>query len=187
MIKIVSLAISDVLLIAPNVFKDDRGFFFECYNKRALAKAGLDVEFVQDNHSYSAQKGTVRGLHFQTAPHVQGKLVRVVQGCIYDVVVDLRRSSPTFGKHVGARLSADNRNQLWVPPGFAHGFCTLEDDVEVLYKTTDYYVPECDAGIIWNNASFDIDWPVSVGEVVLSKKDAISPTFEAFPKDRLFD
>ncbi len=170
-----SLAIPDVKRIVPRIFRDDRGFFSETYSQRALAEAGLDVTFVQDNQSLSRAKGVVRGLHFQTLPHAQGKLVRVTRGAIYDVAVDLRQGSPTFGQHVGAELSAENWAQLWVPAGFAHGFCTLEPDTEVIYKVTDYYAPECDSGIAWDDPALAINWPIAPGEAVLSEKDKKLP------------
>ena len=147
MLNIKSLAIPDVKLVAPKLFTDHRGFFSEVFNYRLLRGNGIDLEFVQDNHSLSVEAGTVRGLHFQAPPHAQGKLVRVARGRILDVAVDLRRGAPTYGQHVTAELSAENWLQLWVPPGFAHGFCTLEANTEVLYKTTDYYSPQHDAGL----------------------------------------
>lgn len=162
-------AIPDVLLLEPKVFGDERGYFFESYNARDFQEAtGLQVEFVQDNHSMSA-KGVLRGLHYQIQ-HPQGKLLRAVQGSVFDVAVDLRKSSPTFGRWVGALLSADNRRQLWVPPGFAHGFLTLSDTAEVLYKTTDYWYPEHERSLLWNDPSIGIEWPVE-GEPRLAAKD----------------
>ncbi|ALK98555.1 dTDP-4-dehydrorhamnose 3,5-epimerase [Massilia sp. WF1] len=162
-------AIPDVLLLEPKVFGDERGYFFESYNARDFQEAtGLQVEFVQDNHSMSA-KGVLRGLHYQIQ-HPQGKLLRAVQGSVFDVAVDLRKSSPTFGRWVGALLSADNRRQLWVPPGFAHGFLTLSDTAEVLYKTTDYWYPEHERSLLWKDPSIGIEWPVE-GEPRLAVKD----------------
>jgi dTDP-4-dehydrorhamnose 3,5-epimerase len=171
------LAIPDVMLITPVKFGDARGFFSETYSAAALLTWGLKATFVQDNHSLSAQKGVVRGLHFQKPPHAQGKLVRVVRGQIFDVAVDLRAGSSTFGQHVSVELSADNWQQLWVPEGFAHGFCTLQDNTEVIYKVTDYYAPECDAGIQWNDPDLGIDWPITAADAVLSAKDEVLPRF----------
>lgn len=169
------LEIPELVLISPARFGDDRGFFSETYNERAFAELGIAARFVQDNHSLSRNKGVVRGLHFQAPPHAQGKLVRVVRGSILDVAVDIRQGSPTFGKHVVVELSAANWRQLWVPVGFAHAFCTLEEDTEVIYKVTDYYAPECDAGIIWNDPDLGIAWPVSAAQALLSAKDMTLP------------
>jgi dTDP-4-dehydrorhamnose 3,5-epimerase len=176
------LAIPDVMLITPVKFGDARGFFSETYSAAALLTWGLKATFVQDNHSLSAQKGVVRGLHFQRLPHAQGKLVRVVRGRIFDVAVDIRAGSSTFGKHVSVELSADNWQQMWVPEGFAHGFCTLQDNTEVIYKVTDYYAPECDAGIQWNDPELGIEWPISAREAVLSEKDSRLPNFLELPE-----
>ena len=163
-------AIADVLVLEPKVFGDARGFFYESFNARDFAQAtGLDTPFVQDNHSKSAQ-GVLRGLHYQIQ-HPQGKLVRVVQGEVFDVAVDLRRRSPTFGRWVGERLSADNRRQLWVPPGFAHGFLVLSESAEFLYKTTDYWYPEHERSLLWNDPALAIDWPIE-GAPQLAAKDA---------------
>lgn len=169
------LEIPDVILVTPAKFGDDRGFFSETYNETAFHELGIAARFVQDNQSLSRQKGVVRGLHFQTPPHAQGKLVRVVRGSILDVAVDIRQGSPTYGKHVAVELSADNWRQLWLPEGFAHAFCTLEDNTEVIYKVTDYYAPECDAGIQWNDPDLGIAWPISAAEAVLSAKDMKLP------------
>ena len=164
------LAIPDVVLIEPKVFGDARGFFYESFNQRAFNEAtGTDYQFVQDNHSRSSQ-GVLRGLHYQIQ-QAQGKLVRVVQGAVFDVAVDIRKSSPTFGQWVGAELSADNHRQLWVPPGFAHGFVVLSDTAEFLYKTTDYYAPQHERCIAWNDPALAIDWQFA-GEPRLSAKDA---------------
>ena len=153
-------AIADVLVLEPKVFGDARGFFFESFNARDFAQAtGLTHDFVQDNHSKSA-RGVLRGLHYQIQ-HPQGKLVRVVQGEVFDVAVDLRRRSPTFGRWVGERLSAENQRQLWVPPGFAHGFVVLSESAEFLYKTTDYWYPEHERSLLWNDPALGIDWPIS--------------------------
>ena len=165
------LAIPDVVLIEPKVFGDARGFFYESFNQRAFNQAtGTDHQFVQDNHSRSS-KGVLRGLHYQIQ-QPQGKLVRVVQGAVFDVAVDIRKSSPTFGQWVGAELSADNHRQLWVPPGFAHGFMVISDTAEFLYKTTDYYAPEYERCIAWNAPDLTIDWPDIGMAPVLSAKDS---------------
>ena len=157
--RVTATAIADVLLIEPKVFGDERGFFFESYNRRTLTALGIPGEFVQDNHSRSAQ-GVLRGLHYQLY-HPQGKLVRVISGEVFDVAVDLRRSSPSFGRSVGLHLSAESKRMLWIPPGFAHGFLTLSDSAEFLYKTTDYWHPEDERCIIWNDAELKIDWPLN--------------------------
>ena len=167
--KVTPTAIPDVMLIEPRVFGDDRGFFFESWNRRALAQSGLDVDFVQDNHSRS-RRGVLRGLHYQIrAP--QGKLVRVVDGEVFDIAVDLRRSSPTFGRHVGMLLSAQNKLMLWVPPGFAHGFLVVSEHADFLYKTTDYWYPEHERTLLWNDPALGIDWPLA-GPPALASKDA---------------
>jgi dTDP-4-dehydrorhamnose 3,5-epimerase len=174
--KVTPLAIPDVLLIEPQVFGDDRGFFFESFNQERFEKAaGKKINFVQDNHSKSV-KGVLRGLHYQLPPKAQGKLVRVIQGEVFDVAVDIRRSSPTFGKWVGEVLSGDNKKQLWVPEGFAHGFVTLSDTAEFLYKTTDLYSPEHEACIFWNDKTLNIKWPFNF-EPSLSKKDMAGKSF----------
>lgn len=163
-------AIPEVLILEPKVFGDARGFFFESFNAREFAQAtGVNVEFVQDNHSKSA-RGVLRGLHYQIQ-HPQGKLVRVVQGAVFDVAVDLRKSSPTFGKWVGVNLSADNHRQLWVPPGFAHGFVVLSESAEFLYKTTDYWYPEHERSLLWNDPAVAISWPIDFAPQ-LAAKDA---------------
>ncbi len=162
-------ALPDVLILEPKLFGDARGFFFESYNRRAFHDAtGLDVDFVQDNHSRSAQ-GVLRGLHYQIE-HAQGKLVRVVAGAVFDVAVDIRKSSPTFGRWVGMELSAANKKMVWIPPGFAHGFLVLSDDAEFLYKTTDYYAPSHERTIAWNDPQTGIAWPLA-GAPLLSAKD----------------
>lgn len=164
------LAIPEVVLFTPKVFGDERGFFFESFNQNVFEQAtGTAPAFVQDNHSKSV-RGVLRGLHYQLPPHAQGKLVRVVQGAVFDVAVDIRRSSPTFGRWVGALLSADNKRQLWIPPGFAHGFVTLSDTAEFLYKTTDFYAPSAERAIIWNDPTIGVDWGYD-GTPVLSGKD----------------
>ena len=169
--KVIPTAIADVLILEPSVFGDSRGFFLESFNRKAFgAITGLDVDFVQDNHSRSA-RGILRGLHYQIR-RPQGKLVRVVRGAVFDVSVDLRRSSPTFGQWVGVELTEDNHRQLWVPPGFAHGFYVLSDLADFLYKTTDYYFPEHERSLSWNDSTIAISWPLEQGtEPVVSEKD----------------
>lgn len=174
---VVSLDIPDVKIIRPKKFGDHRGFFSETYTKKTFEAAGLHYDFVQDNHSLSAEVGTVRGLHFQLPPFAQDKLVRVVRGAILDVAVDIRKNSPTFGRHVSAVISAADWNQILVPIGFAHGFCTLEPDTEVIYKVTNYYSAEHDRGLLWNDPELGIDWPVSADKARLSDKDHKHPTF----------
>jgi len=169
--KIINTDIPDVKLIEPKVFPDDRGFFMETYQKRAFAEAGLPTEFVQDNHSGSRQ-GILRGLHYQLKQS-QGKLVRVVVGEVFDAAVDLRKSSPTFGKWTGAVLSAENRRELWVPPGFGHGYYVLSDWAEFVYKVTDFYAPEWERTILWNDPQIGVQWPLVEGQLpVVSGKDA---------------
>ncbi|GAU02673.1 dTDP-4-dehydrorhamnose 3,5-epimerase [Burkholderia stabilis] len=169
-IQVTATALPEVKLIEPKVFGDARGYFYESFNAREFAEhIGAGIEFVQDNHSRS-MKGVLRGLHYQIE-HAQGKLVRVVEGAVFDVVVDIRRSSPNFGKWAGATLSADNHRQLWVPPGFAHGFVVVSDAAQFLYKTTDYWFPEHERCIVWNDAEIGIDWPID-GEPLLAAKDA---------------
>jgi dTDP-4-dehydrorhamnose 3,5-epimerase len=168
-VKVIPTAIPDLLIIEPTVFGDERGFFFESFNqKKFLELTGLKVDFVQDNHSRSV-KNVLRGLHYQIR-QPQGKLVRVVQGVVFDVALDIRRSSPTFGQHVAVELSVDNKRMLWIPPGFAHGFMTLSDSAEFLYKTTDYWAPEFERSIAWSDPALGIAWPLD-GEPGLSKKD----------------
>jgi dTDP-4-dehydrorhamnose 3,5-epimerase len=179
---ILPLAIPSVLLIEPKKFGDARGFFSETFREDALEKAGFHGRFVQDNHSLSAQPGTLRGLHFQNPPHAQDKLVRVVRGAILDVAVDIRTGSPTFGSAVIEEISAANGRQILVPKGFAHGFVTLEPDTEVIYKVTDYYSPECDTGLAWNDPDLGIDWNLA-GEPMLSEKDRALPSFASLPAD----
>lgn len=174
---VVSLDIPDVKIIRPKKFGDHRGFFSETYTKKTFEAAGLQYDFVQDNHSLSAEVGTVRGLHFQLPPFAQDKLVRVVRGAILDVAVDIRKDSPTFGRHVSAVISAAEWNQILVPIGFAHGFCTLEPDTEVIYKVTKYYSAEHDRGLLWNDPELGIDWPVAADKARLSDKDHKHPTF----------
>ena len=173
--NIIQTDISDVVIIEPRVFGDERGFFFESYNEQAFAdKAGITLKFVQDNHSRSG-KGVLRGLHYQIE-QTQGKLVRTAVGAVYDVAVDIRQSSPTFGQWVGCILSAENKRQLWVPPGFAHGFMVVSDVAEVLYKATDFYAPQHERSILWNDPAIGVKWPMElIGEadVILSQKDQV--------------
>ena len=180
--QITPLAIADVLLIEPRRHGDARGFFAETYSRRVLAEAGFDREFVQDNHSRSGKRGTVRGLHFQVPPHGQDKLLRVVRGAILDVAVDLRPGSKTYGRHVSAELSADNFRQLLVPVGFAHGFMTLTDDAEVLYKVTGYYAPDAERGLRWNDPALGIAWPLDASEVTVNARDAAWPGLDEAPE-----
>lgn len=176
------LTIPEVVLITPRLMRDDRGWFSETYNARALDEAaGITEAFVQDNHALSVAKGTIRGLHFQTPPFAQGKLVRVVRGAIFDVAVDIRVGSPTYGRHVSAVLDAAGGCQLWIPEGFAHGYCTLEPDTEVLYKVTRYYAPDCDKGLRWNDPDLAIDWPHEASTAVLSPKDMAQPILSELP------
>jgi dTDP-4-dehydrorhamnose 3,5-epimerase len=170
--QVTRLAIEDVALLVPRRFQDARGFFVETWNERAFRQLVADVTFVQDNHSLSVDAGTVRGLHFQRAPHAQGKLVRVVRGAVFDVAVDIRVGSPTYGRHVSTTLTASGGEQLWIPAGFAHGFCTLEPNTEFLYKVTDYYSAAADSGCLWNDPDIGIDWPVEAAAAILSEKDA---------------
>ena len=173
--EILETAIAEVKVLVPVRHGDHRGFFSEVYNRKRLEAAGIALDFVQDNHSRSARRGTVRGLHFQVPPHAQAKLVRVVRGAAFDVAVDLRRGSPTFGRHVTVTLSADAGNQVLVPEGFAHGLMTLEADTEILYKVSDHYAPDHDQGILWNDPALGIDWPIPPAEAVLSDKDRSLP------------
>ena len=174
------LRISAVKVLIPNMYGDRRGFFSEVYSRRTLAESGVETDFVQDNHSFSAEKGTVRGLHFQTPPFAQDKLVRVVRGTVFDVAVDLRWNSRTYGRHVSVVLSAEAWNQLLIPVGFAHGFMTLVPDTEVIYKVSEYYVSEHDKGLLWNDPALGIQWPVPEDEAVVSDKDRGQPRFAEF-------
>ncbi|GAA4418938.1 dTDP-4-dehydrorhamnose 3,5-epimerase [Acidovorax lacteus] len=182
--KATRLAIPDVVLIEPKVFGDSRGFFFESFNQKAFDEAtGTQYQFVQDNHSRSA-RGVLRGLHYQIR-QAQGKLVRVARGRVFDVAVDMRRSSPTFGRWVGAELSEDNQHQLWVPPGFAHGFVVLSESADFLYKTTDYYAPAHERAVRWDDPHIGIEWPFD-GAPQLSGKDAAAPLLSAVGPEDLF-
>ncbi len=176
-----SLDIPQVKLICPVRHGDARGFLSETWNRRAFAEAGIDLDFVQENHSLSAEKGTVRGLHFQIPPAAQDKLVRVVSGAVLDVAVDIRQGSPTYGRHVSALLSAENGHQLLVPKGFAHGFCTLAPDTQVIYKLTGYYSPEHDRGLAWDDPDLGIDWGVTPETAILSDKDRRHPRLADLP------
>jgi dTDP-4-dehydrorhamnose 3,5-epimerase len=181
-VKATPAGIADVLILQPGIFRDERGFFLESYNKRSFREAtGLDVEFVQDNHS-SSRRGVLRGLHYQVR-QPQGKIVRVTAGEVFDVAVDLRRSSPTFGKWVGLNLDAASRRMVWIPPGFAHGFLVLSEHAEVLYKTTDYYAPAHERALLWNDPALGLSWPLQ-GPPILSAKDLEAPPLaraELFP------
>jgi len=175
--RVERLAIPDVILVTPKRHGDTRGFFSETYVRSRFKEIGIAGEFVQDNHSLSSQRGVVRGLHCQVAPSVQGKLVRVVRGAIWDVAVDIRIGSPTFGRHVAAVLSTENWSQLWVPGGFLHGFCTLTEDTEVVYKVTADYDPNAERGVVWNDPQLALPWPVSAEEAILSAKDQMLSSF----------
>jgi len=178
--NVIPTAIPDVLIIEPKVFGDERGFFYESFNQKSFNDAtGLDVQFVQDNHSRSRQ-GVLRGLHYQLPPHAQGKLVRCVQGAVFDVAVDIRKGSPTFGKWVGVELSETNHRQFWIPPGFAHGFLTLTETAEFLYKTTDYYAPQFERSILWNDRDIGIRWPIGDASPALSSKDQMAESLTKY-------
>lgn len=171
--RIIQTIFEEVLLLEPTVYGDNRGFFMESYNNRSFQDLGLEIQFVQDNHSLSIKSGTIRGLHFQRSPKAQTKLIRTTCGAIYDVIVDIRRGSPSFGKWEGFILSAENKRQLLVPKGFAHGFCTLVENTEVQYKVDQYYSPEHDCGIRWNDPEIGINWPET--NLFLSEKDQCHP------------
>ena len=180
MLDVTPTSLPDVLLIIPARHGDDRGFFSESWNRARMAEAGITLDFVQDNHSFSAQTGTIRGLHFQSDPHAQDKLVRCGRGSLFDVAVDIRAGSPTYGQWVGETLSFENGRQLLVPRGFLHGFVTLEPDTEIIYKCTDYYAPECDGAVRWDDPDIGIDWPLDGAQPVLSGKDANAPLLADF-------
>jgi dTDP-4-dehydrorhamnose 3,5-epimerase len=169
-----------LFLLKPRRFTDSRGYFVETYNQRALAAASVSMQFVQDNLSFSAKASTIRGLHFQLPPAAQTKLVRAARGRVFDVAVDLRQGSPTFGRWFGATLTAEGGEQLLIPRGFAHAFCTLEDNCEVAYKTDDFYAPKSDSGLIWNDPDLRIDWPIAANSAILSDKDAKLGLFRDF-------
>ncbi|WP_345954963.1 dTDP-4-dehydrorhamnose 3,5-epimerase [Mucilaginibacter sp. PAMB04168] len=177
--KVTTTAIEGLLIIEPRIFPDDRGYFYESFNKQKFAEAGITADFVQDNQSLS-QKGTLRGLHGQADPFAQGKLVRVLQGRVLDVAVDIRKNSPTYGQHVTVELSGTNHLQFWVPPGFLHGFVTLEDNTIFTYKVTNFYNKESEIGVIWNDPKLAIGWGIDTKEVLLSPKDELLPSFEDF-------
>jgi dTDP-4-dehydrorhamnose 3,5-epimerase len=175
--KVIETTLKDALILEPKVFGDARGFFMESWNRRAFAQLGLDLDFVQDNHSRSAH-GVLRGLHYQMQ-QPQGKLVRVTAGAVFDVAVDLRRSSPSFGRSVGIELSAENQRMFWVPPGFAHGFLVLSESADFLYKATDYYAPEHERALLWSDPDLAIDWPLAgIGTPTLAAKDAVGTRFK---------
>ena len=180
-IEVVATEISDLKLIVPRIQRDHRGYFSETYSKAGFSALGVNLEFVQDNHSLSVERGVVRGLHFQIPPFAQDKLIRVIRGSIFDVAVDLRRESATYGNHVARVISATNWNQFLVPIGFAHGFCTLEANTEVIYKVTNYYAQEHDRGLMWNDPDLKIAWPIAEGEAILSDKDRKQPRFRDLP------
>ena len=168
------LDIADIILVEPKVFSDDRGYFMETYKQSVFAEQGIDHQFVQDNMS-SSVRGTLRGLHYQMYPHAQGKLVRVLSGVVFDVAVDIRKGSPWFGQWAGVELSADNKLSMWIPPGFAHGFCVISESAEFAYKVTDVYAPQAERGIIWNDPEIGIEWPLAEDELILSDKDIKNP------------
>lgn len=176
--EIIKTTLKDAYLVKPQVFQDERGFFSETYSKQKFAEIGIDADFVQDNHSMSTKKGVLRGLHYQLAPNTQAKLVRVTKGSVYDVIVDLRKDSETFGKWEGFELSAENFLMLFVPQGFAHGFCTLADNTEFQYKCDNYYAPQSEGAIIWNDPTLNIVWPIE--NPTLSDKDAKAQEFKNF-------
>lgn len=179
--NLIETPIADLFVIEPKVWKDNRGYFYESFSARAFTDAGIEANFVQDNQSFS-QKGTLRGLHAQKAPFAQGKLVRVIQGSVLDVAVDARKNSATYGQHFSIELSGDNHKQLWVPPGFLHGFLTLEDDTIFTYKVTSYYDKDSELGVIWNDADLNINWSETItkDDLLLSDKDLILPAFKDF-------
>lgn len=180
--QVLGTALAEVKIIVPRIFRDERGYFVETYS-RAVYKlmAGIDAEFVQDNHSRSEQIGVVRGLHYQAPPYAQGKLIRVVRGSIQDVVVDIRVGSPTFGRHASVILTAENQEQIWVPKGFAHGLCALEPGTEVSYKVTDYYNPAADCGLAWDDPMLGIEWRVDPNAAILSDRDRMHPALQDLP------
>ena len=180
--QIVETEIADVKLIKPVRHTDSRGFFSEVFKESVLREHGIDIHFVQDNHSLSASKGVVRGLHFQIPPCAQAKLLRVTAGSIFDVAVDIRWGSPSFGRHVAAVLSSSDWNQIFIPEGFAHGYCTLQPDTEVVYKVSSYYSPEHDRGLLWNDPALGIAWPVSPDEALVSDRDRKHPILSVLPR-----
>ena len=176
---ITKTGIEGLLIIEPRIFNDGRGYFYESYNKKTFTASGISVDFVQDNQSFS-QKGAIRGLHGQANPFSQGKLVRVINGSVLDVAVDIRKGSPTYGKHVSIELSGDNKLQFWIPAGFLHGFATLEDDTIFTYKVNNYYDKASEIGVLWNDPTLNIDWGIAPGDVLLSPKDELLPGFKEF-------
>lgn len=180
MIDVEATSIPDVKIVRPKRFGDTRGYFSETYNEREFAKAGIDIKFIQDNESLSRNPGTIRGLHYQAPDYAQTKLVRALSGALFDVAVDIRAGSPTYGKYVSVTLSSENGIQLLIPKGFAHGFCTLEPDTRIFYKVDAYYSAEHDAGLIWNDPALNIPWPDAVQNVTISDKDKLLPSFETF-------
>lgn len=185
--EVQATSLPGVLVLTPRYFHDARGYFVETFNARSAREAGLTATFVQDNQALSRKRGTVRALHFQVPPKVQAKLVRVLQGSIYDVAVDLRVGSPGYGKWVAVTLTAQGGEQMFVPGGFAHGYCTLEDNTEVAYKVDDYYAPECEQGLIWDDPTLGIGWPVPPADAVLSDKDRNLPRFADFASPFRYD
>lgn len=184
--EIAELEIPDVKVLKPKKFGDSRGFFSETYNRETLAKLGIELTFVQDNHSFSAETGVLRGIHFQTPPFAQDKLVRVVAGSILDVAVDLRKDSPTFGKHVTAKISAEEWNQILVPVGFGHAILTLEPNTQLIYKVSNFYSPQHDKGLRWDDPDLAIDWPFSAEKIILSDKDRAQPRLRDIAADLPF-
>src|SRR4030042_2670553 len=176
--EFIKTTLKDTYIIKPKVFRDERGFFLESWNEKAFAENGIDAKFVQDNHSLSLKKGVLRGLHFQKPPNEQAKLIRVTRGKVYDVIVDLRQNSPTYGKWESFELSAENFQMLFIPRGFAHAYCTLEDNTEFMYKVDNFYAPESDSGIIWNDPDLKINWPTK--DPILSEKDSNLQKFSDF-------
>ena len=184
---VTTTSIPGVLLVKPRYINDTRGYFVETFNVRKARDLGLPTEFVQDNQALSHKRGTVRALHFQLPPHMQAKLVRVVRGSIYDVAVDLRAGSPTYGRWTATTLTGQGGEYLFIPHGLAHGYCTLQDDTEVAYKVDDYYAPECERGLAWNDPTLAIDWPISAAEALLSDKDRALPQFADFVSPFRYD
>jgi len=179
-VKVTDTAIPEVKLLVPERHRDARGFLSETYSRRALAATGLRLDFVQENQVLSRERGVLRGLHFQRPPHAQDKLIRVVRGAIFDVAVDIRRGSPTYGRHVAATLSAEAWNQIYIPGGFAHGYCSLEPDTEVLYKVTAFYAPDHESGLLWKDPALGIPWPIDPAEVLVTERDRGLPTLAEF-------
>ena len=177
--KVTETALKGPLIIEPRIFNDDRGYFYESYNRSKFTEAGIATEFIQDNQSFS-HKGAVRGLHGQANPFAQGKLVRVISGRVLDIALDIRKNSATYGQHVAIELSGENKLMFWIPPGFLHGFATLEDNTIFTYKVDNYYDKASEIGVLWNDPTLNINWGIAPGEVLLSPKDEILPTFEAF-------